>query len=99
MFPEYKNSVNDYVIIAPFGLLVIVGAFKLEDCRAKSKYLREDLNELRKETSTYSIMEDGAILCHLCGHKSYNKEDIIEKYCPNCNNCHDYVKSVINKIK
>ena len=41
------------------------------------------------EGLTYEIAEDGkSILCKECGMRSYNAEDIKEKYCGKCHAFH-----------
>jgi hypothetical protein len=42
---------------------------------------------------TFEIVEGGrAILCKICGFKSYNPEDIKYEYCGKCHQYHDLLE-------
>lgn len=49
--------------------------------------------------NTYTLSEDGqSITCNLCGMRSYNRNDIEQKYCGRCHRFHEKLPEHIHKL-
>ncbi len=54
---------------------------------------KHSLDQANESNKTYEIVEDGhAIVCLICGRKSYNANDVAQKYCGDCNRFHEDIQ-------